>query len=104
MESWHVRYGSVEFFGEYKGAGDEKLISEMSQKDRPWGYGQAWFKSKYVAKRTAESGKLYTLEDPESWHSQRAGACGAIVSEYATYHNQVEFSKPGMEFASSEAG
>ena len=104
MESWHVRYGSVEFFGEYKGAGDEKLISEMPQKDRPWGYGQAWFKSKYVAKRTAESGKLYTLEDPESWHSQRAGACGAIVSEYATYHNQVEFSKPDMEFASSEAG
>ncbi len=103
MESWHVRYGTVEFFGEYKGAGDEILISEMPEKDRPWGYGQAWFKSKYIVKRTAESGKLYTLEDPESWHGQRAGASGAIVSEYATYHNQVEFSKPGMEFASSEA-
>ncbi len=104
MESWHVRYGTVEFFGEYKGAGDEILISDMPEKDRPWGFGQAWFKSKYIVKRTAESGKLYTLEDPESWHGQRAGASGAIVSEYATYHNQVEFSKPGMEFASSEAG
>ena len=103
MESWHVRYGEVDFFGEYKGAGDEKPISEMAQKDRPWGYGESWFKSKYVAKRTAKAGQLYTLEDPESWHFQRAGASGAIVSEYATYHNQVEFSKPGMEFASSEA-
>ena len=103
MEAWHVRYGSVEFFGEHKGAGDETLISEMAPKDRPWGYGQEWFQSKYVAKRTAQAGQLYSLEDPESWHLQRAGAGGAIVSEYATYHNQVEFSKPGMEFASSEA-
>jgi len=103
MESWHVRYGSVEYFGEYKGAGDEKLISDMPKKDQPWGFGESWFKSKYVAKRDATSGKLYTLEDPESWHFQRAGASGAIVSEYATYHNQVEFSKPGMKFASSKA-
>jgi len=103
MESWHVRYGTVDFFGEYKGAGDEKPISEMAAKDRPWGYGESWFKSKYVAKRTAKSGQLYTLEDPESWHFQRAGASGAIVSEYATYHNHVEFSKPGMKFAGSEA-
>lgn len=103
MEAWQVRYGSVEFFGEHKGAGDEMLISDMAEKDRPWGYGQAWFKSKYVARRTAQSGQLYSLEDPESWHTQRAGASGAIVTEYATYHNHVEFSKPAMEFASSPA-
>jgi len=103
MESWHVRYGTVDFFGEYKGAGDETLISNMPKSEQPWGYGQDWFKSKYVARRTAKSGKLYTLEDPESWHGQIAGPQGAIVSEYATYHNQVEFSKPDMEFASSEA-
>ena len=103
MESWHVRYGTVAFFGEHKGAGDETLISELPESERPWGFGEEWFKSKYVAKRTAKSGKLYTLEDPESWHCQRAGPEGAIVAEYATYHNHVEFSKPGMEFASSEA-
>lgn len=103
MEAWLVRYGEVEFFGEYEGAGDEKPISKMPKKDRPWGYGEAWFKSKYVAKRTAKTGQLYSLEDPESWHFQRAGASGAIVTEYATYHNHVEFSKPDMEFASSEA-
>jgi len=103
MESWLVRYGEVEFFGEYKGAGDETLISDMPKAEQPWGFGEDWFKSKYVAKRTAKSGKLYTLQDPESWHAQRAGKTGAIVTEYATYHNHVMFSKPGMEFASSEA-
>ena len=103
MEAWQVRYGSVEFFGEHKGEGTETLISDMPKSKRPWGYGEDWFKSKCVAKRTAKSGKVYTLEDPETWHCQRAGSKGAVVTEYATYHNHVEFSKPGMEFASSEA-
>ena len=101
MEAWQVRYGDVEFFGEYKRAGDETPIAEMPEAQRPWGWGKDWFRSKFVAKRTAKSGKLYTLEDPESWHFQRAGAKGAIVTEYATYHNHVEFSKPGMAFDSS---
>ena len=102
MESWHVRHGSVTFFGQYKAAdGDEKPISEMPASERPWGCGQDWFKSKYFAKRTP--GELYSMNDAESWHFQRAGPDGAIVSEYATYHNDVRFSKPGMEFASSEA-
>ena len=104
MEAWHVRYGTVDFFGEYQGAGDETLISDMPECARPWGYGEPWFKSKYVAHRTAKSGTLYTLEDPESWHCQRAGPEGAIVAEYATYHNHVEFSKPGMKFESTKAG
>ena len=47
--------------------------------------------------------RVYTLNDPESWHFMRAGPNGAIVSEYATYHNHVQFSKPGMEFAPSKA-
>jgi hypothetical protein len=102
MEAWQVRYGEVEFFGEYQRAGDETPISGMPEDRRPWGFGQDWFKSKFVAKRTAKAGKLYTLEDPESWHFQRAGADGAIVTEYATYHNHVEFSKPGMEFDSTK--
>lgn len=102
MESWHVRYGTVEFFGEYAGAGDETPIREMSRDERPWGYGESWFKSKYVAKRSA--GEVYSLEDPESWHFQRAGEHGAIVSEYGTYHNHVEFSKPGMAFSCTGAG
>ena len=101
MEAWHVRYGSVTFFGEYKGDADETAIDKMPADERPWGFGQDWFKSKSCAKRTA--GQFYKLVDPESWHFQRAGAQGAIVSEYATYHNHVSFSKPGMEFACSKA-
>jgi len=101
MEAWHVRHGSVEFFGEYKGAGDETLISEMPAAEQPWGFGQDWFKSKFVAKRGP--GQRYKLVDPESWHFQRAGPNGAIVSEYATYHNHVEFSKPGMTFNCTKA-
>ncbi len=101
MEAWHVRYGSVTFYGEYKGAGDESPIAKMPAKSRIWGFGEAWFKSKYYAERKA--GQMYKLVDPESWHGQRAGAQGAIVSEYATYHNHVMFSKPGMEFDCSKA-
>ncbi len=101
MEAWHVRHGSVQFFGEYKGDGGETPIGDMAASERPWGFGQDWFKSKYVVSRQA--GELYRLDDPESWHFQRAGPQGAIVSEYATYHNQVEFSKPGMQFKCSEA-
>ncbi len=103
MESWQVRYGEVEFFGQHKGSGDETLIKDMPASTLPWGFGEDWFKSKYVTKRTAQSGKLYTLEDPETWHFQRAGSQGAIVTEYGTYHNQVEFSKPGLLFDNSKA-
>ena len=102
MECWLVRYGTVDYFGEYY-SGEEKRISEMPDSEKPWGYGQDWFKSKYVTSRTGKEGKVYVMADPESWHFQRAGAEGAIVTEFATYHNHVEFSKPGMEFASSEA-
>ncbi len=102
MEAWHVRYGTVEYFGEHKSSdGDETLIKDMPADQQPWGFGQPWFKSVYVAKRKA--GEMYKLEDPETWHFQRAGPNGAIVAEYATFHNQVEFSKPGMEFGSSKA-
>ena len=99
MEAWLVRYGTVDFFAEYKGAGDEKPISEMTAAQQPWGFGENWFKSKYVASRKA--GEMYKLNDPESWHFQRAGANGAIVTEHATYHNHVAFSTPDMEFKSS---
>jgi D-lyxose ketol-isomerase len=101
METWHIRHGSVEFFGEYKGEAGEKLISEMPKKKQPWGYGEDWFKSKYVIEMKA--GDIYTLNDPESFHFQRAGKNGAIVAEYATYHNDVRFSKPDMEFGNSQA-
>ena len=101
METWHIRHGSVEFFGEYKGTEGETPVSEMPKNEQPWGYGQKWFKSKYVKKCVA--GEIYSLNDPESYHFMRAGPNGAIVAEYATYHNDVKFSHPTMEFGNSEA-
>ncbi len=97
MEAWQVRYGEVEFFGQYKGE-EETLIRDMPESERPWGYGEPWFKSKYVTKRTAQDGVPYEMNDAHSWHFQRAGKQGAIVTEYGTFHNHVQFSKPGMVF------
>jgi D-lyxose ketol-isomerase len=101
METWHIRHGSVEFFGEHKGEAGETLISEMPKDELPWGYGKDWFKSKYIAK--LDAGGIYSLNDPESFHFMRAGKNGAIVAEYATYHNDVKFSDPEMQFGNSEA-
>jgi len=101
MEAWQVRYGEVTFYGEYQGEDGEVPLSELPADRRPWGYGEDWMKSKYGITRTARSGQPYLLKDPESWHGQRAGRDGAIVTEYATYHNHVTFSKPGMVFGST---
>ncbi len=101
METWHIRHGSVEFFGEHQGPAGEIAISELPDSDKPWGHGEPWFKSKYVKRCVA--GELYSLNDPESWHFMRAGKNGAIVAEYATYHNDVKFSNPDMEFGNSTA-
>ena len=100
MESWRIINGSITFFGEYDSGNGERLISELPKSEQPWGYGNSWFKSKYYV--TKKAGEVYTLQDPESWHGQMAGANGAIVAEYATFHNHVSFSRPGMEFGSTE--
>ena len=97
MEAWQVRYGVVYFFGQYK-HGDETLLSDADAEATPWGFGEDWFKSTYVSKRDAKTNQMYVLQDPESWHGQKAGPDGAIVTEVATYHNNVIFSKPGLEF------
>jgi D-lyxose ketol-isomerase len=101
METWHIRHGSVEFFGEYQGEAGETPISDLPADEQPWGYGEEWFKSKYV--KQCDAGEIYSLNDPESYHFMRAGPNGAIVAEYATYHNDVKFSHPTMEFGNSEA-
>ena len=40
METWLVRYGSVQLFGEYQAVGYESFVSDMAPQQRPWGYGQ----------------------------------------------------------------
>ncbi len=99
MEAWHVRYGAVRFFSEYPGP-DSKKISDLPESERPWGYGQSWFQSKYYVDRQA--GEVHKLINPEGEHFQQALDQGAIVTEYATCHNHVQFSKPGMKFECSK--
>ena len=101
---WRSRTDAARTMADFESWGPLTGPDAIAPNGGPWGYGESWFKSKYVARRTAKSGKLYTLEDPESWHCQCAGPEGAIVAEYATYHNHVEFSKPGMKFESTKAG
>ena len=101
MESWHVRYGKVRFYSEYKNPGS-KLISDLPEDEKPWGYGKEWYKCKYYL--DAGPGETVTLNNPESWHHlQDISGIGSIISEYATYHNHVTFAKPGMSFKSTAA-
>ncbi len=99
MESWQIRYGSVMLFSEINSEG-AKLIAELPDADRPWGFGEDWFKSTYYV--IAEAGDCVDMADAESFHGMMALNDGAIVTEYATYHNHVSFSKPGMDFANSK--
>jgi hypothetical protein len=48
-------------------------------------------------------GGRWKLVDPESYHFMQAGPEGCIATEFATYHNDVRFSKPGMKFDNTKA-
>ncbi len=100
MEAWKITNGEVTFFAEFKGEG-MKDISELPVENRPYGYGEPWFKCNYYITKVA--GEYHVMADPESWHGQMAGPNGAIVAEFATYHNGVAFSKPGAAFDSTKA-
>ncbi len=98
MEAWQIRYGKVRFFSEFPSEGST-LIEELPDGEKPWGYGEDWFKSKYYVE--GEAGDVIEMADPESWHFQQALTEGAIVTEFGTYHNHVMFSKPGLEFVNT---
>jgi D-lyxose ketol-isomerase len=96
MEGWLVRYGSARFFGAVDSGQGEKLISTLPKEEQPWGFGESWFKCKYYVDKKA--GETWTLSKPEAYHFMQAGPEGCITTEFATYHNDVRFSKPGMAF------
>ncbi len=89
MESWHVRQGSIYTFGE----GDETSDNPQtpaSQKD---------FISVNNVVELKVNG-INTLNRAEAPHFMIAGAQGAIVSEYANYHdgNGLKFTNPNVVF------
>lgn len=78
MEGWHVRYGSIYTFAEGDATpGWEKIIPAAHQKE--------FLVCKNYKKLMP--GETNDLAGPEQWHFMVAGPEGAIVSEYATYHD-----------------
>jgi len=76
METWHVRHGSIYCFGEGNETANNPATPE-SQKP-------------YINVNNAlevKRGEMNTLNRPEAPHFMLAGDQGAIVSEYANYHD-----------------
>ncbi|MDR6241610.1 hypothetical protein [Aureibacter tunicatorum] len=76
METWHVRHGSIYCFGEEGETANLPSIPE-SQTD---------FVNVNKAIKV-ERGQMNTLNRPEAPHFMMAGPEGAIVSEYANFHD-----------------
>ena len=77
LESWQTRYGSIHIYGE--GDATPGVDARIPPLHRD------------VAKARREEkvlpGEIGTLAGPEQWHWMLAGDEGAIVTEYATYHD-----------------
>jgi len=89
MESWHVRQGSIYTFGEGDATPNNPKTPE-SQKD-------------FITVNNVVELKLNginTLNRAEAPHFMLAGDQGAIVSEYANYHdgNGLRFTNPNVSF------
>jgi D-lyxose ketol-isomerase len=90
MESWHVRHGSIYTFGEEGGPIPADVTLPPSQ-------------AKHITvKKCYEMtpGDIRTLNRETAKHFMMGGKQGAIVSEYATYHDNdgLRFSNPGVKF------
>lgn len=86
METWQVRHGSAYFFGE--GEETKPLPVEIPQ-------SQIDLDGVHCKKCTLlEEGGILTLNKLGAWHFIIAGPNGAIISEYASPHDN-----DGLEFA-----
>lgn len=104
MESWLVRHGwvwgfstegepNLDKYPEVKA----KLSALLFEKDPKT--GKQFLNCVHVEKWTAD-GVAHKLAKDESWHFMMGGDEGAIVSEFANYHdgNGLRFSVPGVGF------
>lgn len=90
MESWHVRHGSIYTLGE---EGDPLPASIKLPKSQ----AKYITVSKYYE---LKPGDIRTLNRVTAKHFMMAGPEGAIVSEYATYHDGdgLRFTNPNVKF------
>ena len=90
MEAWHVRHGMIYTLGE----GDETTPLPVKLPD-----SQADF---ITVGHCIEvrPGEVQSLNRPCAKHFMVAGPDGAIVTEYATFHDNdaLRFTNPGVEF------
>jgi hypothetical protein len=94
MESWQVRYGYVYGFSE---VGEANLDKYPEAKAMLAKIQIPHLKSLHVEKWEAD-GSVHKLAGAETWHFMMGGKEGAIVSEYATYHDGagLRFTVPGV--------
>ncbi len=90
MESWHVRNGSIYTFGEEGGPIPAGVTLPKSQE-------------KYITVKKCyemQPGEIRTLNRITAKHFMMGGPQGAIVSEYATFHDNdgLRFTNPGVKF------
>lgn len=90
MESWHVRNGSICTLGEEGGPLPAQVKLPRSQE-------------KYITVSKAyvmNPGDIRSLNRTEARHFMIAGPQGAIVSEYATFHDGdgLRFTNPNVKF------
>jgi D-lyxose ketol-isomerase len=90
MESWHTRHGSIHCMGETGGELPAGVVLPQSQE-------------KFISvKKCTEvpSGGMLTLNRVLAKHFMIGGPSGAIVSEYASFHDNdgLRFTNPGVKF------
>ena len=90
MEAWHVRHGMVWTFGE-------------GEETRPMPVELPESQATFITVRHCEPllpGQTRELNRPTAKHFMLAGPDGAIVTEYATYHDNagLRFTNPGVKF------
>jgi D-lyxose ketol-isomerase len=89
MEGWMPRYGSIDIYGE----GDPTPGADA---DIPESEKQYWIAK---TKKKILPGEVGELETAGTMHWMMAGPEGAIVTEYATYHDGqgLKFSNPNSK-------
>jgi len=88
MEGWQARHGWVHIYGE----GEPTFGIEIPPTHKDCLVAKA--------QKKLMPGEVGYLMGPEQWHWMRAGDKGAIVTEYASYHdgNALRFSHPKVVF------
>ncbi len=90
MEAWMPRHGTINIYGEGEPAPGADV-------DIPEAEKQYWIAK---TKKKLMPGEVGKLEAAETMHWMYAGDEGAIVTEYATYHDgsALKFSNPNVSF------